>query len=182
MTSRAGSSLALLLALAAAIPQPLAAQRMAGPNPQTIDQSGGRRPFHAVAGGQATVLHFMFPSCQSFCPLSGEVLSRTQTILAKSPPAKPFRIVSVSILPRETTPARLTGWLRRHRAKPGWVALYVGPRDIGGLMRYYGETAVDVQLHSSQILVLDRSGRLVKRFDDLPEPAKLAAAVRIAAR
>ena len=155
---------------------------MAGPNPPTIDHSGGRRPFHAVVGGQATVLHFMFPSCQSFCPLSGEVLSRTQTILAKRPPAKPFRIVSVSILPRETTPARLTGWLRQHRAKPGWVALYVGPSDIGGLMRYYGETAVDVQLHSSQILVLDRSGRLVKRFDDLPDPARLAAAVRIAAR
>lgn len=179
--SPAGSYLAALLALAAAMPQSLAAQ-MAGPNPPTIDQSGGRRPFHQVVGGQVTVLHFMFPSCQSLCPVSGAILSRTQTILAKNPPARPFRIVSVSILPRDTTPASLTGWLRQHGAKPGWVALYVGPRDIGGLMRHYGETAADVQLHSSQVLVLDRSGRLVKRFVDLPDPAKLAAAVRIAAR
>lgn len=177
-----GLGLYLSSLLALAIATPLDAQRIGSPNPPTIDQAGGRRAFHDVVGGQVTVLHFMFPSCQSFCPLSGEILSRTQTLLAKNAPTRPFRIVSVSILPRETTPARLTGWLRQHRAKPGWVALYVGPRDIGGLMRHYGETAVDVQLHSSQMLVLDRSGRLVKRFDDLPEPAQLAAVVRIAAR
>lgn len=177
-----GLWLALLLAQAGIGAQSVAAQRWNGPNPPTIDHSGGPRAFHEVVGGQVTVLHFMFPTCLSFCPLSGEILSRTQDLLAKKGPAKPYKIVSVSILPRETTPARLTGWLRQHRAKPGWVALYVGPRDIGALMRYYGETAVDVQLHSSQMLVLDRSGRLVRRFDDLPEPAQLAAAVRIAAR
>ncbi|WEK00151.1 MAG: SCO family protein [Candidatus Sphingomonas phytovorans] len=152
------------------------------PNPPTIDQSGARRSFQQVLDGQVTVLHFMYPTCPSFCPVSGEMLSRTQDLLMKARPNKAYRIVSVSILPRETTPARLTGWLQKHRAKPGWVALYVGPGDIGGLMRYYGETAIDVQLHSSQVLVLNSHGQLVKRFDDLPHPSQLAAAVRFAAR
>lgn len=153
-----------------------------GPDPMTVDQTGKRLRFGEVIGGQVTVLHFMFPSCQSFCPLSGAMLARTQQLLDKQRPAKDYKIVSVSIVPRETTPKRLTDWLRTHRAQAGWVALYVGPQDLGPLMRYYGETATDVQLHSSQMLVLDAQGRLVKRFDDIPTPDRLAQVIRIAAR
>ncbi len=171
-----------MAALALSAGLTIAAAPAGRPNPATIDQTGARRSFQQVMDGQVTVLHFMYPTCPSFCPVSGAMLSRTQRLLLQTRPSKPYRIVSVSILPRETTPARLDGWLKKHGAQPGWVALYVGPRDIGGLMRHYGETAIDVQLHSSQVLVLDASGRLVKRFDDMPRPEQVAAAVRFAAR
>jgi cytochrome oxidase Cu insertion factor (SCO1/SenC/PrrC family) len=153
-----------------------------GPNPDVVDQAGTRKSFHETIGGKVTVLHFMYPSCLSFCPVSGQMLARTQALLARNRPIRPVGIVSVSIVPREATPARLTGWLRQHKAAPGWEALHVSQRDLGPLLRYYGETVVDVQLHSSQILVLDPQGRIAKRFDDIPEPEALAAAIRLVAR
>jgi cytochrome oxidase Cu insertion factor (SCO1/SenC/PrrC family) len=146
---------------------------------RVTDQNGTQLRFGSeVVLGQVTVVHFMFTTCQSFCPLSGSVLGRTQTKLANTDPALDYRFVSISIKPNGTTPSRLKQWLRQHGARPNWKALHVEQPALGQIMRYYGESETNVQLHSSQMLVLNDKGVITKRFDALPTPDQLHAAIQ----
>jgi len=174
--ARASCGRAFTLALSLALSLAFAAPADAQPNPVTTDQAGVRRTLREVLGGEVTVLHFMYPTCQNFCPLSGALLAETQRSMAARRAVR-YQILSVAIVPSEATPARLTAWLRKHGGRPGWAAVQVPQRDLGALMRYYGETELDVQLHSSQMLVLDRRGRIARRFDEIPTVAQLSQAL-----
>ncbi len=145
----------------------------------TQDQTGARSNLANVLKGRVTVLHFMYPSCLTFCPLSGAVLAQTQKLLGKGAAAD-YQIVSISIMPSQTTPLRLSQWLDEHGAGDGWNAFYVSQQHVVPLMRYYGETTTDVILHSSQMLLLNERGQIVRRFDEMPEATTLAGAIRAA--
>jgi protein SCO1/2 len=164
----------LLISLSAAAPLP---------DPAALNQNGTSVRFaRDVIGGRVAVVHFMFTTCQSFCPLSGSVMSRTQAILKSTPPAQPYRFVSISIQPDRTTPAKLKVWLQRFRAGPNWDAVHIEQPALTRVMNYFGETTTDVMLHSSQMIVIDRRGRIAQRFENMPTPQALGAAVQRAAR
>lgn len=160
----------------------LAAFALTGAAPKewlVTDQNGEQLRFGSeVVLGQVTVVHFMFTTCQSFCPLSGSVLNRTQAKLASADPALDYRFVSISIKPSGTTPSRLKQWLRQYGAGRNWTALHVEQPTLGQIMRYYGENETDVLLHSSQMLVLNDRGVITKRFGTMPTPDQLHAAIR----
>lgn len=164
----------LLVGLSAAAPLP---------DPTGLNQNGASvRLARDVIGGRVAVVHFMFTTCQSFCPLSGSVMSRTQSILKASPPAQPYRFVSISIQPDRTTPAKLKAWLQRFGAGPNWDAVHIEQPALARVMTYFGETPTDVMLHSSQMIVIDRRGRIAQRFENMPTPQALGAAVQRASR
>jgi protein SCO1/2 len=153
------------------------------PDPSVLDQNGASvRLARDVIGGRVAVVHFMFTTCQSFCPLSGSVMSRTQAMLKSTPPQHPYRFVSISIQPESTTPAKLKAWLGRFGAGPNWDAVHIAQPALRRVMTFFGETPTDVMLHSSQMLVLDRQGRIAQRFENMPTPQALSAAVQRAAR
>jgi protein SCO1 len=135
-----------------------------------------------VIGGRVAVVHFMFTTCQSFCPLSGSVMSRTQAMLKTTTPLQPYRFVSISIQPESTTPTKLKAWLSRFGAGPNWEAVHIAQPALARVMTYFGGTPTDVMLHSSQMLVLDRQGRITQRFENMPTLQALSAAVQRAAR
>lgn len=148
-----------------------------------INEDGKRLRFGSdVILGQVTVVHFMFTSCQSFCPLSGSVMSRAQAKLASSDRPIDYRIVSISIRPSGTTPSKLKAWLRQYGAGNRWTALHVEQPALGQIMRFYGETETDILLHSSQMIVLNERGAITQRFDRLPTPEQLASSIRRAGR
>lgn len=63
------------------------------------------------------VLDFVFTTCTAICP----TLSRTFAELqAKSDPARPLRLVSISIDPQQDTPAVLRNYSKQFAAGPGW--------------------------------------------------------------
>lgn len=63
------------------------------------------------------VLDFVFTSCTTICP----ILSRTfATLQAASDPARPLRLVSISIDPQNDTPAALRAYARRFDAGAQW--------------------------------------------------------------
>lgn len=149
------------------------------PEVSATDQDGKRvNVARDVIAGKPTVLHFMYTTCASFCPVSGSVLSRTQTLLEKDARAIDYRFVSVSIAPASTTPARLKQWLSRYRASDRWRALHILEPQLSGIMRYYGELPGDIVNHSGQMIVLDRQGRISHRFAQAPDPERLAAELR----
>jgi protein SCO1 len=153
------------------------------PDPAVLNQNGSNlRLARDVIGGRVAVVHFMFTTCQSFCPLSGSVMSRAQTMLKNAPPPHPYRFVSISIQPESTTPAKLKAWLGRFGAGPNWEAVHIAQPSLTRVMNFFGETPTDIMLHSSQMLVIDRQGRIAQRFDNMPTPQALSAAVQRAAR
>ena len=153
------------------------------PDPAVLNQNGSNLRFaRDVIGGRVAVVHFMFTTCQSFCPLSGSVMSRTQAMLKATPPPQPYRFVSISIQPESTTPAKLKAWLGRFGAGPNWEAVHIAQPALARVMTFFGETPTEVMLHSSQMLVIDRQGRIAQRFENMPTPQALSAAVQRAAR
>jgi protein SCO1/2 len=63
------------------------------------------------------VLDFVFTTCTAICP----ILSRTFAELqAASDPARPLRLVSISIDPQHDTPAVLRSYARQFEAGKGW--------------------------------------------------------------
>lgn len=153
------------------------------PDPVALNQKGTSvRLARDVIANRVAVVHFMYTTCQSFCPLSGSVMSRTQSMLKSAPPPAPYRFVSISIQPERTTPAKLKAWLDRFGAGPHWDAVHIEQPALRQVMSYFGETTTDVILHSSQMLVLDRHGRIAHRFESMPTPQALNSAVHKAAR
>lgn len=153
------------------------------PDPVALNHKGTSvRLARDVMANRVAVVHFMYTTCQSFCPLSGSVMARTQSMLKSSPPPVPYRFVSISIQPERTTPAKLKAWLDRFGAGPHWEAVHIEQPALRQVMNYFGETTTDVILHSSQMLVVDRRGRIAHRFDSMPTPQALSNAVQKAAR
>lgn len=150
---------------------------------RVIDETGRELRFGSqIIRGQVTVVHFMFTTCESFCPLSGAVLSQTRDRLARQEPTLAYRFVSISIKPAGTTPSKLKQWLRKHGGGAKWTALHVEQPALGEIMRFYGESERDIVLHSSQMLVLNPRGAISRRFDRMPTPQLLAGAMSRAGR
>lgn len=63
------------------------------------------------------VLDFVFTTCTAICPTLSRTFSELQ---AKSDPARPLRLVSISIDPLHDTPAVLRGYARQFEAGAQW--------------------------------------------------------------
>ena len=63
------------------------------------------------------VLDFVFTTCTALCPIQSRTFAELQ---ARSDPAKPLRLVSLSIDPLHDTPAALRSYARQFGADKGW--------------------------------------------------------------
>ncbi len=127
---------------------------------------------------KVVALHFMYPACRSLCRVLGKVMAETQNRLIQDAVAEHARFISISITPQQSAPSKLAAWLKRHDARDGWTAVRIEPRELSEVMLYFGETPAEVMLHSSQVLVIDRQGNIVHRFNDTPTPKQLAQSMR----
>jgi protein SCO1/2 len=71
-----------------------------------------------LEGGKPVILAFIYTSCTTVCPVTSQIVSRTQNLLGKD--LEKMRIVSVSIDPEYDTPARLVAYSKLYSAKPQW--------------------------------------------------------------
>ena len=133
-----------------------------------------------LMAGKAVAMHFMFPTCYSFCPVLGGVVAQAQQATAKHPQADRLAWISVSVMPAQSTPAKLAEWLSKLQARPGWTAVRVEQAQLAQLLERFGENAVKTHGHTSQVVVFDSHGKLFHRFDDVPEPDALARAMTTA--
>lgn len=127
---------------------------------------------------KVVALHFMYPNCRSLCRVLGKVMAETQNRLIQEAVAERTQFISISITPQQSAPSKLAAWLKRHNAKAGWAAVRIEPHALSEVMLYFGETPVDIMRHSSQVLVIDRQGEIVRRFNDTPTPKQLTQSMR----
>jgi len=123
--------------------------------------------------GHATALHLMFTSCTTTCPIQAAIFGRVQKTLPGMAD-QGIQLLSLSIDPQDDTPKALSAWRRRFHAGPNWIAAAPAIEDIPRVQSFFGK-GEDSSDHSTQVQILDRSGRLVWRTFELPTPGEITA-------
>ena len=71
-----------------------------------------------IDDGRPVILDFIYTSCTAVCPLTSQVFSQVQNILAKD--HEKVHLVSISIDPEYDTPERLTAYAKKFNASSQW--------------------------------------------------------------
>ena len=146
------------------------------PDVELLRYDGARTRFLPAVKGHATALHLMFTSCSTTCPIQAAIFRRVQDSMSGMENSG-IQLLSLSIDPEDDTPATLTAWLRHYHAGPAAIAAAAVPRDLQRVQAFFGKGS-DSSDHSTQVHILDRSGSLVYRTFELPDPSEIAATLR----
>lgn len=139
---RAPVVLAVLLGLFLVVLTPgLAQQRWHRdyfPNVELITQDGRKVRFYDdVIKGKVVAINFIFTSCPDVCPLDTAALRRVQKLVGPRM-GKDVFFYSISIDPKNDTPAALKQYMTKFDVGPGWTFLTGRPADIALIQRKFG--------------------------------------------
>jgi protein SCO1/2 len=141
----------------------------------SLSDQDGRMVSQADLRGQICVVDLIFTRCQGPCPIVSATMARLQAAL----PADPrVRLVSLTSDPAYDTPAVLKNYGEKFGARPGVWTFLTGPKEM---MRHLAmdelmlsmvdkppaeqETPVDLVIHSTRLVLLDKQGRIRGYFD-----------------
>ena len=139
--------------------------------------NGAASDLLSIVNQHATALHLMFTACGTTCPIQAAIFQRVQHLLVDQV-ARGIQLLSLSIDPEHDTPAVLSQWLERFHARPGWVAAAPHLKDLERLRDFAGRGQSASDNHSTQVLLLDRKGRLFWRTSELPEAEEFVDILR----
>ncbi len=171
--------LALGLGIYAWVRPPLATELASyGPSPTfSFIDSQGKKFESSQLKGKVWLASFIYTQCKDTCPMIAAQLKRISELLPDSPD---FKLVSISVDPRNDTPEKLAAYARDLGAEgERWIFL-TGPEKE--MFRVVSEgfklvarekvaaTAKGVQselLHSSRLVLVDQAGEIRGYFDGL---------------
>ena len=158
----------------------LAACRKAAPLPvywqlpefQLTAQSG--QPFDSKSlKGNIWVADFIFTTCPGPCPRMSSQMRGIQTAVGSMPDVK---LVSITVDPKNDTPAALAAYASRYHAEPGRWFFLTGEQGALDSICRNGFKLGDVDgslVHSTRFVLLDRRSR-VRGFYSFSEDGALA--------
>lgn len=114
--------------------------------------------------GRPVILNFVFASCSAICPMLSHTFSSVQTQLHKA--GKPIHLISISIDPENDTPATLTEYAQKFKAKhPTWD-FYTGSMEASHtIQKAFDAYRGDKMNHSSVILMRAKPGKPWHRME-----------------
>jgi protein SCO1 len=71
-----------------------------------------------LEGNKPVILAFIYTSCTTVCPVTSQILARSQDLLGSD--LKNVRLLSISIDPEYDTPERLLAYGKKFDAQPQW--------------------------------------------------------------
>jgi protein SCO1/2 len=122
---------------------------------------------------ERVALTFLYTRCPlpEFCPAMVGRLAALQQALGDAPGA---RLVAVTLDPAHDTLPVLATYARDSGAGPRWSMARLEPGPLADLAMYAGLSVLaqddDTIAHGTRLLVLDRGGRFVERYDDTRFP------------
>jgi protein SCO1/2 len=168
-----------LLALALVLCAPLAAAADAPmhiPDVKVVDQAGQSHNFYAdLVKDRIVAVNFVFTSCTTICPVMGATFAQVQKLLGKR---DDVALISITIDPRNDTPARLAAWGKKVGAKPGWTLVTGDPNDIDSLLKAMGVFTPDKNDHGPIVVVGDDRTATWQRISGFAAPGAIAAELR----
>lgn len=123
--------------------------------------------------GKTTALQLMFTGCSAICPMQGALFARLQGMLTNQL-ARNIQLLSLSIDPLGDDPKALSAWLKRFKARPGWIAASPALAVLDQVTALFRRGVNAADDHSTQVYLINRGSRLVWRTSDLPAPREVA--------
>jgi protein SCO1/2 len=121
--------------------------------------------------GRPVLLHFIYTSCGSTCPLMSQTFAQFQRKLGTE--AGHVHIMSISIDPEEDTPARLTEYARKFDAGPEWQHYTGTVKASVAAQRAFDVYRGDKMSHAPVTLLRAAPGKAWRRIDGFVTPDDL---------
>src|SRR5580765_5866241 len=155
-----GTSLLLAFALALLISHPSSADSRWGanyfPNVELTTQDGKTVHFYDdLIKGKIVAIDLIYTTCQYSCPLETARLAQVQKILGDRV-GKDIFFYSITIDPKNDTPAVLKAYAKKFHAGPGWTFLTGKKEDIDFLSKRLGlwdDPSVNADGHLARLLI-----------------------------
>ncbi|MQA67101.1 MAG: redoxin domain-containing protein [Alphaproteobacteria bacterium] len=148
----------------------------------SLNDPDGRPVSLADFRGKVVVLHFIYASCPTECPLHADLIGRIQEMANATPTRDQVQFVTITTDPVKDTPEVLKAYGPAHGLSPrNWVFLTSGPDNPEAtreLVKRFGHkftaTEEGLQVHSVVTHVINKNGRWRANFYGLKfEPASL---------
>jgi len=159
----------------------LAATALSGatlPDLPVQDHDGKRTRLHQLTQGRVVAVQFVFTDCPVACPLLGALFQGVQKRLADLPPGSGPLLLTVTVNPQRDTPVRLATWRNRFSGGPRWYALRLTAENLRTLQEQVGEQGGPPSAHTTDLLLFDKVGNLVRRLNGLPSADQVAKSLR----
>ena len=126
----------LLAGTAGSAPQPW--HKSYFPNVTLVTQDGKRVRFYDdVIKGKVVAINFIYTTCPDVCPMDTAALRRVQKLVGPRMGRDVF-FYSITLDPKNDTPAALRKYMRTFDVGPGWTFLTGRPQDIALLQNKFG--------------------------------------------
>ena len=108
------------------------------PNVTLITQDGKKVRFYDdVIKGKVVAINFIFTKCPDVCPMDTAALRRVQKLIGPRMGRDVF-FYSITLDPKNDTPAALRKYMKTFDVGPGWTFLTGRPQDIALLQSKFG--------------------------------------------
>jgi cytochrome oxidase Cu insertion factor (SCO1/SenC/PrrC family) len=176
----------MAVAQASSNADPILAESLAGPAAPLdypaagfalTDQNGATVTLASLRG-KVVLLSFFDPACTSACPPIGQEFRRAAVLLGAS--ARDVALVGIVLSPGYRPVSTVRAFDRRENLSrvPGWLCLTGSLARLRQVWRGYGITAQDLAgaaaQHTAEAFVIDRAGRVRRRFSTEPGPGTAA--------
>ncbi len=134
----AAAALGVLLGPACRPTAPVRAVDFPLPDVQLVDQDG--RPVRFASHFQPqdpVVVTFIDTTCTTVCAPVATAFATLQAELGQT--SGKVRLVAISLMPEQDTPALMKDYLRRFRARPGWEFLTGDPEDLRRIRKVFNQ-------------------------------------------
>ena len=108
------------------------------PNVDLVTQDGRKVRFYDdVIKGKVVAINFIYTKCPDVCPLDTAALRRVQKLIG-SRMGREVHFYSISLDPKNDTPAQLKKYMRTFDVGPGWTFLTGRPQDLALIQSKFG--------------------------------------------
>lgn len=142
-----------------------------------LREDGSRASFpRELDDGRAVLVHFIFTSCTTVCPMLSHVFAKLQRELG--PDAGKVHLVSISIDPEYDTPERLAAYAEKLGAGPGWNHYTGRLEDIIAIQQAFRVYRSDKMSHLPVALFKAPKSKTWVRYEGVVSPEVLLAEYR----
>ncbi len=176
---RAAAALCLLLAWSAfADDDPGAAAHKYFGDIELVNQKGEAvRLYSDLLHDRVVVINTFFTECEGACPMMAANYAAIQETVGERL-GKDVLLISISVDPKIDTPAKLTAYAQRFRARPGWVLLTGTNENVDRALGKLGASVAERADHSNLFFIGNLRTGLWKKAFGLAKPDELVKVVQ----
>lgn len=142
-----------------------------------VDQDGNAIDLYSLMKGRTIVMHSFFANCTGSCPVMTRTISAIQERFAERI-GKDLVLVSLTVDPKNDTPAKLKSYADGAKATKGRYFLTGSKEQVDAALRRIGQYAEKPEQHTNVIIVGNDKTGLWKKAFGLAKPDEVVEIVR----